>query len=180
MKAAWIIALSFLGLAPAGAGGEPPRLRIVAPVASAIMTGRTRLEASVTPPAPVRTLTFFVDGRPACTVSEPPFTCVWEAGDVVRPHHVRVVATLVDGARLVENVRTKDIGYAERVRTEAVLVPVVVTDRGHFVRGLRQQDFEIVEDGAVQSIASFAAEDTPLDLVLAIDISGSMEGALGD
>jgi VWFA-related protein len=163
-----------------GATGEPPELRIMAPLPDAIVTGATRLEATVAVPGDVRTITFFVDGRPVCTVERPPFGCTWQAGDVVRPHHVRVVAILADGTRLVGNVRTKDIGYAEHVRTEAVLVPVIVTDNGRFVRGLKQRDFEIVEDGIVQPIASFASEESPLDLVLAIDISGSMERALGD
>src|SRR4029077_20468643 len=75
-------------------------------------------------------------------------------------------------------VRTKDLGYTEKVRTDAVLVPVIVTDGGQFVRGLKQQDFQIYEDGVAQPIASMVSEDAPLDLVLAIDISGSMERSL--
>ena len=57
-------------------------------------------------------------------------------------------------------------------------MPVIVTHGGQFVRGLKQQDFEIFEDGVKQPIASLASEDAPLDLVLAIDVSGSMEHAL--
>jgi VWFA-related protein len=53
-----------------------------------------------------------------------------------------------------------------------------VTHNGQFVRGLKAQDFEILEDGVKQSIASMASEDAPLDLVLAIDVSGSMERSL--
>ncbi len=71
-------------------------------------------------------------------------------------------------------------GSQTRVRTDAVLVPVVVTRDGQFVRGLKPQDFEILEDGVRQSIASMASEDSPLDLVLAVDVSGSMEQALSD
>ena len=44
--------------------------------------------------------------------------------------------------------------------------------------GLQRQDFEVLEDGVPQPIVAFANEDSPLDLVLAIDISGSMERAL--
>ena len=57
-------------------------------------------------------------------------------------------------------------------------MPVIVTDGGQFVRGLKAADFEITEDGVQQPIASLASEDAPLDLVLAIDVSGSMEHAL--
>ena len=42
----------------------------------------------------------------------------------MRSHHIRVVATMTDGRRLVGNVRTKELGYAERIRTDAVLVPL--------------------------------------------------------
>jgi Ca-activated chloride channel homolog len=98
----------------------------------------------------------------------------------VRAHHVRVVATLADGTQLTDNVRTKDVGYTERAQVDAVLVPVIVTDRGRFVRGLQKADFEVLEDGIPQQVVAFATEDSPLDLVLAIDVSGSMENALDD
>jgi VWFA-related protein len=41
-------------------------------------------------------------------------------------------------------------------RTNLVLVPVVVTDRkGVHIRGLKKDDFEVKEDGKIQSLASF-------------------------
>ena len=77
--------------------------------------------------ASVESVTFCVDGRLACTVERPPFACDWDPGEIVRGHHVRVVATLPGGRRLTDNVQTKDLGFTEQVRTEAVLVPVIVT-----------------------------------------------------
>jgi len=149
-----------------------------------IVSGNTRIEIVIEPAsemANIKTVTFSVNGRLACMLERPPFTtCSFEPGDVVRGHHIRVVATLTDGRRLVDNVRTRDIGYAERIRTSAVLVPLIVTDGGVFVRGLKQQDFELFEDGVKQPIASLVSDNVPLDLVLAIDVSGSMESALGD
>ena len=160
---------------------QSPTLRIVSPTRDAVVTGSTRLEVAIEPQeatASVETVTFAVDGRLACTVERPPFGCDWDPGEIVRGHHVRVVATLSGGRRLTDNLYTKDLGFTEHVRTEAVLVPVIVTQNGQFVRGLKAQDFEITEDGVKQSIASLAAEDAPLDLVLAIDVSGSMERSL--
>ena len=160
---------------------QSPTLRIVSPTRDAVVTGSTRLEVAIEPQeamASVETVTFAVDGRLACTVERPPFGCDWDPGEIVRGHHVRVVATLSGGRRLTDNLYTKDLGFTEHVRTEAVLVPVIVTQSGQFVRGLKAQDFEITEDGVKQSIASLAAEDAPLDLVLAIDVSGSMERSL--
>lgn len=159
---------------------QKPTLQITWPPPNSIVIGATLLEAAIDPPVAVESVTFSVNGRLVCTVERLPFRCAWDPGAVVRGHHVRVVATLADGSRLIDNVRTKDLGHVEKSRVDAVLVPVIVTDGGQFVRGLKMQDFEIVEDGVTQSIAALVTEDEPLDLVLAIDISGSMEPALGD
>jgi Ca-activated chloride channel homolog len=162
------------------AAPQAPALHITSPTQDGVVSGATRLEAVVVPQVEVGSVSFFVDGRLLCTTERSPFICSWDPDTVVRSHHIRVVATLADGTRLVDNLRTKDLGYTERVRTDAVLVPVIVTDSGQFVRGLKQQDFEIFEDGVAQRIASLVSEDAPLDLVLAIDISGSMEHALDE
>jgi Ca-activated chloride channel family protein len=182
MKMALIGVLTLAAVAAAGArgAGQTPLLRITAPEENAIVTGPVQLSADISPPVAAKEVNFFVDGRLACTATEPPYGCLWDAGAIVRAHHVRVVASLVDGRRLVDNVRTKDLGYAERIRVDAVLVPVLVTDRGRFVRGLKKQDFQIFEDDVAQPLGSLVSEDAPLELVVAIDISGSMEKALPD
>jgi VWFA-related protein len=183
MKAAWLSAAAAAWIVSTAASGQPPLLRITSPVSESIVSGPTRLEVLIAPEnvlATVQSVSFFVNGRLVCTAERPPFGCTWDPGEIVRSHHVRVVATLTDGHRLIDNVRTKDLGYTEKVRTDAVLVPVIVTQHGQFVRGLKQQDFDVLEDGVRQPIASLVSEDAPLDLVLAIDISGSMEHSLGD
>ena len=96
-----------------------------------------------------------------------------------REHQVRAVATLKDGGRIVQTVRTKSVGYAERVDVDVVQVTVTVSDdRGRFVRDMPQSAFHVLEDGQPQAITHFASEDVPLELVVAIDISGSMAPAM--
>jgi Ca-activated chloride channel family protein len=183
MTRGWLGALAIAALMALGAGPQQPVLRITSPAADEIVTGSIHLAAAVSPEevvSRVQSVTFSVNGRLVCTAERPPFGCAWDPGTVVRGHHIRAVATLADGQRLVGNLHTRDLGYAERVRTEAVLVPVIVTERGQFVRGLKQQDFELFEDGVRQPIASFVSEDSALDLVLAVDVSGSMDRALGE
>jgi len=160
---------------------QAPTVQITWPPPEAIVSGPSQIEAVMTPrDAAVESVSFSVNGKLVCTVERSPFVCSWDPGAVVRGHHVRVVATLTDGRDVVANVRTKDLGYTERARVDAVLVPVIVTDHGQFVRGLKPQDFELFEDGVRQPIASLVSEDAPLDLVLAVDVSGSMENALVD
>jgi VWFA-related protein len=162
----------------AAGAAQPPKLTITSPVADTIVTGVAKLEAVIEPAGDVQSVSFYVDGRLACTVEQPPFGCAWDAGPVVRGRHVRVVAQLAGGGRVIGNLRTKDLGYQERIRVDAVLVPVIVTERGKFVRGLKKQDFQLFEDGVAQPVGSLVSEESPLELVLAIDISGSMESAL--
>jgi VWFA-related protein len=183
MTRAWLTALGAAAAAwtMAASAGQGPTIKITSPGEETVVSGAIRLEVAVDPAEALPTIesvTFSVDGRLACTVERPPFACTWDPGDVVRGHHVRVVASLAGGRRLTDNVRTKDLGFTERVRADAVLVPVLVTQGGQFVRGLKPQDFEILEDGVKQSVGSMASEDAPLDLVLAVDVSGSMERSL--
>jgi VWFA-related protein len=180
MRAAGVAAAAASGILAIGLHAQGPALQITSPVEGAVISGAGRLEAAVAgaDAAQVAKVSFFVNGRLVCTAEQQPYRCPWDPGPVVRPYHVRVVATLADGRRLVDNVRTKDLGYTEQVRADAVLVPTIVTANGQFVRGLRQQDFQVFEDGVPQPIASLVTEDAPLDLVLAVDISGSMEGSL--
>jgi VWFA-related protein len=64
-----------------------------------------------------------------------------------------------------------------RVDVHLVNVGFSVRDaQGKLVTGLHQEDFEVFEDGAPQTIAFFAASaDVPLNLGLVVDVSGSQE-----
>lgn len=67
-------------------------------------------------------------------------------------------------------------GTTFKVDVKLVNVFVNVTDRnGAFVGGLKREDFAVFEDGRPQEIALFERQaDMPLNLVLAIDTSGSV------
>ena len=164
-----------------GAQGTPanPELRILSPGEEAYVSGPTLLRAKVDPPDGVTALTFFVNGRQACALTQLPFECEWDAGPAITEHQVRAVATLKGGARLVQTVRTKSVGYTERVDVDVVQVTVTVSDEhGRFVRDIPQSAFRVLEDGHPQTITHFASEDVPLELIAAIDISGSMGPAM--
>jgi Ca-activated chloride channel homolog len=158
---------------------DGPQLRILSPGNDEYLSGPTRLRASVTPTEAALGITFFVDGRQVCALTHPPFECDWDAGRAIAEHQVRAVATLTGSGRVVQTVRTKSVGYTEHVNVDVVQVTVTVSDgRGKFVRGLPQSAFHVSEDGRAQSISHFTSEDVPLELVVAIDISGSMAPAM--
>ena len=61
-------------------------------------------------------------------------------------------------------------------RLEAVRLDVSVTRRGKPVNGLTAGDFDVFDNGVRQDVALIASEEIPLDLVLALDMSGSVTG----
>jgi VWFA-related protein len=159
-----------------------PALRIAAPTEGSYLSGPTRLVAVIDPPSASRTVTqvtFFADGRQVCAIGRSPFECDWDAGERVAEHQIRAVALLRNGQRLVQNVRTRGVQYAESVDVDVVQVTAVVTDDGgRFVRGLQRSDFKVYEDDRLQPITNFAAENIPLEIAVALDVSGSMREAL--
>jgi VWFA-related protein len=163
------------GLVVMSAQSAEPKLTIVSPDAGAYVSGPTILRAKIEPPDAASTMTFFVDGRQACALKTPPWECDWDAGARLAEHQVRAVATLTGGTRLVQTIRTKAVGYTERVNVDVVQVTVTVSDgHGKFIPGIPQGSFHIFEDNLPQQISHFASEDIPLELIVAIDISGSM------
>lgn len=157
-------------------------LRIVSPGEEAYVSGPVMLRALLDPPTRGDLLTqvnFFADGKLVCQIPQGPYECAWDAGPGIKEHHVRAVGLRTDGGRLVDNVHTKGAEFAEHVEVDVVQVTVVVTDQGgRFVSGLDGDAFRLFEDGAARPITYFAAENIPLDLIVAIDVSSSMTEAM--
>jgi Ca-activated chloride channel family protein len=152
-----------------------PQITIVSPENDSFVSGPTLLRARIDPPEAATGVTFFADGRQVCSIPRPPFECEWDAGATISAHQVRAVAALAVGGRIVQTVRTKGVGFSEHVNVDVVQVTVTVSDgRGKFVRGIPRTSFHVAEDNRPQTITHFADEDVPLELVVAIDISGSM------
>jgi VWFA-related protein len=158
---------------------DAPQVQILSPGDEAYVSGPTLLRARVDPPGAARMVVFYVDGQQVCTVAKLPFECEWDAGPSIAEHQVRLAVTLATGSRIVRTVRTRSVGYSEKVDVDVVQVTVSVVDgHGRFVRGLPKTAFHVSEDGRPQAISHFASEDVPLELLVAVDISGSMTPAM--
>jgi Ca-activated chloride channel homolog len=63
--------------------------------------------------------------------------------------------------------------------TDLVLLNVTVADAaGHLITGLNQEDFQVYEDGVLQTVTNFSREPLPIALSIALDTSTSMERKL--
>jgi VWFA-related protein len=61
-------------------------------------------------------------------------------------------------------------------KLEAVRVDVLVTERGAVVPGLRPADFEVRDNGVLQTVDLASLEQIPLNVILAFDVSDSVQG----
>src|SRR5262245_46892033 len=156
-------------------GDSLPSAKLDSPEPDTYATGEITLRATADEAALIENVTFFVDGRQVCIVTQRPCECEWDAGTEVNAHQVRAVFNLPEGGRIARTVRTKGLTFVDKVNVEVVQVTVTVTDdSGHFVGGIPRSAFKVFEDGKPQPITYFASEDVPLELIVAVDISGSM------
>jgi Mg-chelatase subunit ChlD len=66
-----------------------------------------------------------------------------------------------------------------KIDTDLVTVPVIATDTtGNYVPDLRQEDFNIAEDGVKQEVAFFGKVAAPFHVVLMLDTSASTQDKL--
>jgi VWFA-related protein len=178
----------------APAAQPPPSLVIVEPLPGRALRGPCTLRARLAPERlPVLRLTFTADGRLVCAREAPPWECAWDAGEGFASHSIRAVAMLADGSRLVDSVRTEAAAVSPpaaadvaevaadvvEVAVDVVQVAAAVTDgEGRRVRGLGPADFRVFEDDRPQQVSHFIGDEAERELVVAVDMSGSMSEAM--
>jgi Ca-activated chloride channel family protein len=171
-----VVLLVLTGWTPVAQDGLA--IRIVSPGPDTYLSGPVLLRAVLEPQRRAREaerVVFYADGHLVCTVTDPVRAeCPWDAGAEVKEHLIRVVADLADGGRIVATTRTKGLEHAESVTVDVVQVTAVVNDGSRFVKGLERTQFRVLEDGVLQTITHFSNEGSPLELVVAVDVSQSM------
>ena len=79
-----------------------------------------------------------------------------------------VILSLCSSAEAQENVQNPQ--QTIRIGVERVNVGVIVTDHsGHFVEGLRREDFRVFDNGVEQPITGFAAIEEPAQVLVLIE-----------
>ncbi len=69
-----------------------------------------------------------------------------------------------------------EFGKIKKTKKTFVSVPVTVSDQeGHYISGLKKEDFTLYQDGVKQDIDFFATYDEPLNIALLLDTSRSAE-----
>ena len=84
--------------------------------------------------------------------------------------------TLQGIVALVLTLAVSVVGAAQtfKSRVESVRLDALVLDRGQPVLGLTADDFEIRDNGALQTVTLLGTGALPLDVILLLDMSGSL------
>jgi GWxTD domain-containing protein len=118
----------------------------------------------------------------AATLFEPPFEAWMTVDDPTAVGYMRARAVLDDGAQAEDVQFVNAPQFLGDVRVEAVELPVTVLDKsGRPLDDLKAEEFEVLEEGVVQTVSHFARQqDLPIRVGLVIDTSGSMANTLAE
>jgi VWFA-related protein len=158
------------------------RVRILEPKQGSSVSGKVLSTAEVVVPeeSRVEEVEFLVNEQSVAKLKKPPWQAEIEVPADGAMAYLTVMATLDDGSRAEEVRFLNAPQYLEEVDVNLVELYTTVTDRsGDFARNLVQEDFEVKEDGRVQTISKFElVVDLPLTIGFVIDTSSSMADSL--
>ena len=162
-------------------GQNPGSLRFTAPPPNSYVSGPIALFVTYEGEggsSAIEDVTFFADGQQICAPSIR-FRCDWDAGRGVQAHAFRAVARLKSGGRVVANLRTKAIEFAQEEAVDIVQANAVVKSGSRFVKGLTLESFRLLDDKQPRRITNLLTGG-PMEVLLALDVSGSMKDVLPD
>ncbi|MEM8964599.1 MAG: VWA domain-containing protein, partial [Acidobacteriota bacterium] len=158
-------------------------VRILEPRQGAKSQGLTKTRVQITVPEErnIEVVRFLLGEEEVATRTAPPWEVEVDVPYSVDLSYLTVIAELDDGskAEAVRFLNSKD--FVDEIDVDLIELYTTVTDRrGGIVRGLEKKDFTVFEDGKQQEISKFeVVTDLPLNLGIVLDISGSMQAALG-
>ena len=157
---------------------NPGVLRFTAPPPNSYVSGPITLVVSYDGDFGIEDVTFFANGQQICAAS-PRLRCDWDAGRGVQAHAFRAVARLKGGGRVFVNLRTKAVEFAQEESVDIVQANAVVKAGGRFVKGLTKESFRLLDDKQQRPITNLLTGG-PMEVLLALDVSGSMKDVLPD
>jgi Ca-activated chloride channel family protein len=155
---------------------RPIEVRFARPTPGELVTNRLEVALQVDADEPVDRVRILVDGEQEAVLTRPPFQTSVDlaAGDGVREVTAHVEGGWGGHGRA--SVETRQYQVTDSVELVLRQLFVTVQKSGRPLRGLTEEDFELVEDGARREIVTFGNGDEPLSAAVLLDLSGSMSG----
>lgn len=172
--------LAALLAVPEGSGAQEPScsVRFVSPRNRAMVLGPTELRLAIDgcPEGAAVRLELTVDGKALVSLTTPPWTATWDAGDAKTGHRIKALALFPDGTRAEALLETTALRIDQVEQVELVnLYAIVRAPEGRYVTDLDRGDFRLLESGRQQVIQRFTNEHRPLNIAIVLDTSLSMK-----
>jgi VWFA-related protein len=171
--------LASLCVLPALAAEPGSMIRFVSPRHLSTAIGTTSIEIRLDVPRglSVANLSISANNDHLVTLTDPPWTALFDAGDGSRGNRLEASLLLSDGSHDRAVIRTSALRINQVEEVGMVnLYPVVRDRRGAYVTDLAEENFRIVESGVPQTIRRFTTERRPLRIGIVLDTSLTMEG----
>jgi Ca-activated chloride channel family protein len=174
------VVLAAVMTAPAATQDSPVSVEIVRPGEGERLVPESEIELEIFLAAgeQLAGVEVFLDDVSLGSLAAPPFIFPVKQVQPASVHRIRAVARTATGKQAVDTLTLRsDGGTGFTVRVDLITLYASVTDaQGNYVRGLKQEDFILEEEGQPQEIAFFSSEATPLTAALLMDVSSSMIG----
>jgi len=170
--------LALVLVTPFAQAADEPVVRFLQPRHNATAIGATTITLFIDhpPEATVERLDVSADGRLLDSLTSPPWTLEWNAGDGSRGHRLEAVLFLKDGRSARARVTTSRLLVNQIEQVDLVNLYLVVRDGGgKYVSDLTSDDFRIFESRNAQTIERFSTSHKPLRVGIVLDTSLSME-----
>ncbi|MBP7147872.1 MAG: VWA domain-containing protein [Acidobacteria bacterium] len=157
-----------------------PSLRFTSPLPGDIVAGEQLIQLAVGDGGRgVERVDVYIGGRLAGVARAP----LWSLTANVAPEEsgAEFLAVAYSAGQVVAKARvqTRRVVVEERMDVSRVqLYPVVTDRRGRYVASLKEQDFEVLDEGRPVQLKSFSGQPEPLKLTLLLDASRSMSDSL--
>ena len=172
--------------ADARPGTGPPYVTVTARTAQ-VLVSNGPLPSQ--PPRPSANASQPSQPRPSYTAPAPSMSQAARAiagrggamGQALRRSHPQLIQSDLSAGGSTSPAAAKKPGEDEAIKLETHLINlnVSVTDRGgRAITGLKQGDFSVFEDNEPQKISFFVPEQSPFNLVLLLDMSGSVKSQI--
>ena len=168
--------LGIVGAAGTGVARAAVGVQIETPAEGQPVFGSTEVKVQVGPGEPVTRVEVYVNGKLVGTLTKPPYTLKYEAGDENVQREFKAIAYSAAGQAGVATRVIKPVQIDDVMDLKLQQLFVTVTRGQERALDLEQGDFKIHDNGKVQQMVTFGKGELPLTAVLLIDSSESMQG----